>query len=411
MIRSAKIQGFRCLREVEVRLNPFTVLIGRNDSGKTAFLDALFGLSRSSLSHLAGGKNSPFKGIYSIGNQAWASADEKKFSLEVECDVPGIDGLVRYGVVLGANPDGTTYSTGEFLECGNSVEFTYDGLTLHQTRLSEERSTGREITKAIKFARYLSAMKKVWLRPEALKRACEREMGGGTEDEHAVPQIKPDGFGLPLVIDYLQRNDFKDRRFTKILERMRTMFPSIAMIEATSTTLWKTEEGPDGSPRETPVAGVKLEVGLKNDRGKTLPVPLISEGAILILGYYAAVATSSSPLHLMIEEPETGIHVGALHSVVDALRSLASGTDEQLPVQVIVTTHSPYLLDLVDPEDVRVFERMSNGESRVTAMVDTPGFKKHGKDFLLGELWGNELEEGLMSGKLSTAVGGSLPTA
>lgn len=41
MIRHARIQGFRCLRDVQIRFEPLTVLVGPNASGKTALLDAL----------------------------------------------------------------------------------------------------------------------------------------------------------------------------------------------------------------------------------------------------------------------------------------------------------------------------------------------------------------------------------
>ncbi len=41
MIDKIHIQNFKCLRDVEVELGPFNVLIGPNDSGKTSFLEAI----------------------------------------------------------------------------------------------------------------------------------------------------------------------------------------------------------------------------------------------------------------------------------------------------------------------------------------------------------------------------------
>ena len=40
MIKQVHIQNFKCLRDVTVELEPFTVLIGPNDSGKSSFLQA-----------------------------------------------------------------------------------------------------------------------------------------------------------------------------------------------------------------------------------------------------------------------------------------------------------------------------------------------------------------------------------
>ncbi len=41
MLQRVRIKNFRCLREVDVPLRPLTVLIGPNDSGKSAFLRAI----------------------------------------------------------------------------------------------------------------------------------------------------------------------------------------------------------------------------------------------------------------------------------------------------------------------------------------------------------------------------------
>ncbi len=41
-IKEIRIRHFRCLRSVDVELDPLTVLIGQNNSGKTSFLNALF---------------------------------------------------------------------------------------------------------------------------------------------------------------------------------------------------------------------------------------------------------------------------------------------------------------------------------------------------------------------------------
>ena len=49
MLKSVRVQGYKCLRDVAVELGPMNVLIGRNDSGKSSFLQALAEPSRSLL--------------------------------------------------------------------------------------------------------------------------------------------------------------------------------------------------------------------------------------------------------------------------------------------------------------------------------------------------------------------------
>ena len=41
MLKNLDVQGFRCFRSLQVPIRPLTVLIGRNDTGKSAFLSAL----------------------------------------------------------------------------------------------------------------------------------------------------------------------------------------------------------------------------------------------------------------------------------------------------------------------------------------------------------------------------------
>ena len=52
----------------------------------------------------------------------------------------------------------------------------------------------------------------------------------------------------------------------------------------------------------------------------------------------------------MFEEPERGIHPGALASLAEILRY----SPEEGHGQVILTTHSPQLLDCFEPESLRV---------------------------------------------------------
>ncbi len=64
-----------------------------------------------------------------------------------------------------------------------------------------------------------------------------------------------------------------------------------------------------------------------------------------------------------VEEPELTVHPGAISLLYDYLAQAKKRS------QVIVTTHSPELLDLVQPEDVRVVMRNDRGETSVAKMA------------------------------------------
>ncbi len=73
----------------------------------------------------------------------------------------------------------------------------------------------------------------------------------------------------------------------------------------------------------------------------------ISDGTLRLLAFIVALYSGASLV--AFEEPENRIHPYLLETLVDLAR--------KAPCQVIITTHSPYLLDHVKPEEVYVVEK------------------------------------------------------
>jgi len=63
MITRLRVQNFKALRDVDVELGPFTVLIGPNDTGKSSFLEAVYALAQSTRRPLAECFWSPWRGL------------------------------------------------------------------------------------------------------------------------------------------------------------------------------------------------------------------------------------------------------------------------------------------------------------------------------------------------------------
>jgi predicted ATPase len=91
----------------------------------------------------------------------------------------------------------------------------------------------------------------------------------------------------------------------------------------------------------------------------------MSDGTLRALGLLTAVFQKPAPSVLAIEEPEATIHPGALGAILDVV-SLAT-----TKMQVVVTTHSPEVLDAkwIRPEHLRVVEWRS-GATRVSVVSD-----------------------------------------
>jgi hypothetical protein len=96
--------------------------------------------------------------------------------------------------------------------------------------------------------------------------------------------------------------------------------------------------------------------------GKVLTLDLNqeSEGLRRFLINLVALYQSPAKQTMAFEEPEKGIHPGALHALADQFNSCA----QSRRAQIIMTTHSPELLDLFDAERIRVVE-MSDHATRI----------------------------------------------
>ena len=105
------------------------------------------------------------------------------------------------------------------------------------------------------------------------------------------------------------------------------------------------------------VTGIKVdvneigEVDLKLIEGETpIPARILSEGTLRVLGLLALVGAKELPALLGFEEPENGIHPRRIRMIADILKNRTLSGDTQL----IVTTHSPILPDMIDDHSLFV---------------------------------------------------------
>src|SRR5262249_47873018 len=134
----------------------------------------------------------------------------------------------------------------------------------------------------------------------------------------------------------------------------------------------------------------------RNQRGY-IAAPDLSDGTMLTLGLLCLVHSPRKPAVLCLEEPEGGLHPRRMRWVFDRLLGLAYPPAGQQPVHVILTTHSPYLVDLFSdmPESILIAEQQQ-GRSKVTPL---PALRSRlhidGTPSAIGHEWASGLYEGL----------------
>lgn len=161
----------------------------------------------------------------------------------------------------------------------------------------------------------LGAMRVYSIEPSKL-----REM----QDPDSGVSLRPDGSNAASVLQELLRGEGASATKTEINRILESIVPATKAV----------------SPKKH---GNKLSMSFSQEWGDkkklTFDAFNMSDGTLRSLGLIMAVFQKPSPNILVIEEPEATIHPGALGAVLDLIRKAAK------TMQVVVTTHSPELLD------------------------------------------------------------------
>ena len=140
----------------------------------------------------------------------------------------------------------------------------------------------------------------------------------------------------------------------------------------------------------------QIKIGFRDFAERIIWVEDLSEGALYFLALLCIIHQPEPPKLLMLEEPERSIHPRRIKEVIDLIRKLS----EEKDIQVIMTTHSPLVVDLFEdePECIHVFE-MKDGFTEIknlkTEIIDPTNMEleKKGVDITndyettLGEKW------------------------
>lgn len=100
------------------------------------------------------------------------------------------------------------------------------------------------------------------------------------------------------------------------------------------------------------------KIGLFDNQKRTFWAEDLSEGILYFLALLAIIHQPHPPKILLLEEPEKGIHPRRIREVLDLIFELA----EEKDIQVIMTTHSPLVVDRFSdiPESVFILEKPEN---------------------------------------------------
>ena len=332
-ITKLRVKNFLSLKDVDLELSKLNVFIGSNTSGKSNIARAFQLLAnhvRYGVPILPG-----YEGFRTI-----VYGFDETSQIEFDLHMKKGEHDIRYKLLL--TPD--NYIEKAWI---NYVEaFSSEGKSTKALVLARNGETKEYIKSALPSTSHLLNVNvyksplirlPVWAAREILELAemlrsiavhsFVPKMIRATSQVTEQPELGYDGSRLARV---LLKYHLEDRKtFSLIEDVLRSLVPEVEEIiphlEGTNVELWLR------------VKGLREPLRPAN----------ISDGTLRILAYITALYSTKSLA--VIEEPENSIHPRLLETIVDLAR--------KAPCQVIMTTHSPYLLDHVKPEEVFVVEK------------------------------------------------------
>jgi len=387
MLKHIRIKGYKSFLELDLALEPLSVLIGPNSAGKSNFLDALQLLSRMvTKPTLKEAFEPPYRGtplesfsFVGEGVQGLLTHDARSFRFEVDVQlsdtvVDHVNNQIRE-MRTSKPPDAAdpstpkpkaTYITRKNLRYALEVEITPKSgiLRVVDELLVPLNPQGEPVSGRLPFIQKMG--QKIHLRMEgqshptyydryldhtilsrplypphyphlvAMRQELAtwfifyfepREHMRAANPVKEVRNIGLMGEDLAAFLNTLQAIDA--RQFRGIEKSLHMIIPSITGLEVGVNNLGEVE--------------LKLREG-----NASVPARVVSEGTLRVLGLLALGGMKESPALIGFEEPENGVHPRRLRLIAELLKSMATAGRTQL----IVTTHSPILTDLIPNENL-----------------------------------------------------------
>ncbi len=110
----------------------------------------------------------------------------------------------------------------------------------------------------------------------------------------------------------------------------------------------------------------------------------MSEGTLLVLGLLAALHASARPSLVLLDDLDRGLHPKAQKELITLLRGLLKTNAD---LQIVATTHSPYMLDCMETKEVRMTDLGDDGATVCAPLTSHPKFPKWKDEMTPGEMW------------------------
>jgi predicted ATPase len=375
-IEYLKVQNYRALHNLELKnLTPLTVFLGPNGSGKSTIFDVFAFLSESFTESLR--KACDRRGRF---RELRTRDSEGCIIIELKYKETSKSPLITYHLAIGEEnnrpfiaEEWLQWRRGQYGKPFRFLDFKKgEGQVISGESPDEE---GERITEKLESPEFLAVNTLGQFAKHPRVSALRRFITGwylsyltadhtrSLPEAGAQERLSPTGDNLPNVIQYLKEQH--PQRLGEILKTLSVRIPRLEKVEASimqdGRLLLEIKDAPFSHP---------------------ILAKFASDGTLKLLAYLTVLYDPSPPQLVGIEEPENHLHPRLLPHIAEECRAASANT------QLMVTTHSPFFVDSLKPEELWVLYRDQKGFTQAKRTADMQGvkqFMEHGA--LLGSLW------------------------
>jgi predicted ATPase len=132
--------------------------------------------------------------------------------------------------------------------------------------------------------------------------------------------------------------------------------------------------------------------------GKRIPAHAISEGTMLTLGLLTVLMNPKQPNLVLLDDIEQGLHPKAQRDLVTVFKEIIRDNPN---LQIIFSTHSPYIIDELTPSQVHVLSNSNLGFTSSNRLDEHPDVEWAKQTLTTGEFWDAEGEDWVIDGDIN----------